>query len=110
MLNPSGITPIEYKVLVRPDKVEEKTKGGIIIPDIERDREQHAATHGTLIAVSPMAFRFDDWPSDVPKPQPGDRVIFPRYVGHAVKGDDNEDYWLLNDKDLIAKLESKNGR
>jgi co-chaperonin GroES (HSP10) len=93
-----------------PDKVEEKTKGGIIIPPTERDREQHAATQGTLIAVSPMAFTFSDWPAEAPKPKPGDRVAFPRYVGHVIKGKDNEDYWLLNDKDICATLESKNGR
>jgi len=99
--------PTEYKVLIKPDKVEEKTKGGIFLPEVERDREQHAATTGILIAVSPMAFRFDDWPPDGYKPRPGDRVAFPRYVGHAIKGKDDEDYWLVNDKDVSAILWSK---
>lgn len=110
MQNLSGIQPTEFKVLVKPDRVEEKTKGGIIIPDIERDREQFAATKGTLVAVSPMAFKFQDWPPIAAKPRPGDRVVFPRYVGFAMKGDDGEDYWLLNDRDIVATLESKNGR
>lgn len=108
MKNESGIQPTEFKVLVLPDKVQEKTKGGIIIPISEVDKEQHAATQGALIAVSPMAFTYADWPLGTRKPEPGDRVVFPRYVGHAIKGKDDEDYWLLNDKDVIALLESKN--
>ena len=83
-MNQSGITPSEFKVLVKPDKVEEKTKGGIIIPETERDTQQHAATQGVLIAASPLAFTFADWPKDAKTPQVGDSVIFPRYVGFMV--------------------------
>ena len=105
--NQSGIEPTEYKVLVKPDKVEEKTKGGIIIPETERDRVQLAATTGILVAASPMAFKFDEWPPDARKPQPGDRVAFPRYTSHIIKGKDEQDYWLVNDKDVSAILWSK---
>src|SRR6185295_7461098 len=108
-MNSSGITPHEFKVLVRPDKVEEKTKGGIIIPETERDREQHAATQGTLIAMSPLAWTFAEWPKGAKTPEIGDHVIFPRYVGFMVKGDDDEDYWLLNDKDILAVRNGVNG-
>ena len=106
MQNPSGINPTEYKVLVLPDKVEEKTAGGIYKPQTTRDRDQHAATTGTLIAISPMAFKFDDWPASHEPPKPGDRVVYQKYIGSEIEGKDKETYRLINDKDIQAVLES----
>ena len=108
MINQSGINPTEYKVLVLPDKVEEKTAGGIYKPQVARDRDQHAATTGTLIAISPMAFKFDDWPpqSKDRLPKEGDRVVYQKYIGSEIEGKDKETYRLINDKDIQAILES----
>ena len=111
MNNTSGIEPQEYKVLIKPDdavaeilkKYTALAKAGFKVDDTSRDREQHAATEGVLIATSPLAWSFADYPSNGGKfPEIGDHVIFPRYVGFMVKGNDGEDYWLLNDKDIIA--------
>jgi chaperonin GroES len=106
MTNPSGILPTEYKALVKPIKVDEKTKGGIILPDEHKDREQFAQMQGILIAVSPLAFTYadrSDW-GDAERPKPGDRVMFAKFAGAAVKGKDGEDYRIINDKDISAVL------
>jgi chaperonin GroES len=106
MKNQSGIFPTEYKVLVQPIKVDEKTKGGIILPDEHKDREQFAQMQGMLVAVSPLAFTYagkEDW-GDAEKPKPGDRVMFAKYAGAACKGKDGADYRIINDKDLSAVL------
>lgn len=106
MENKSGIYPTEYKVLVSPIKVDEKTKGGIILPDEHKDREQFAQMEGVLVAVSPLAFTYADvaeWQGQ-PKPKPGDRVLFAKFAGASVKGRDGENYRLCNDKDLTATL------
>lgn len=100
--NTSGIHPTEYKVLIKPDKIEEKTKGGIIIPDDAKDKEQAAATAGEIIEVSPLAFSYDEWPDEKAKPHVGQRVAFSRYAGISAKGIDGEDYRLINDKDVAA--------
>ena len=107
-MNQSGILPTEYKVLVRPDKVAEKTAGGIYKPEVARDRDQHAATIGTLVAISPMAFKFDDWPPQSKDlvPKVGDRVVYQKYIGSEIEGKDKETYRLINDKDIQAILES----
>lgn len=97
---------MEYKILVEPIKVDEKTKGGIILPDEHKDREQFAQMMGTLIAVSPLAFTYadkDDW-GDAEKPKPGDKVMFAKFAGAAVKGMNGKDYRIINDKDLTAVL------
>lgn len=106
MKNESRISPTEYKVLIQPEKVEEKTKGGIILPDEHKDREQFAQMLGTLIAVSPLAFTYadaKDW-GDSPKPKPGDKVMFAKYAGAAIKGLDGKDYRIVNDKDITAVI------
>lgn len=103
-LNLTGIIPTEYKVLVKPDRVEEKTAGGIIIPEDARDKQQASATKGEIIDVSPLAFKYDDWPDGERIPAPGDRVAFARYSGVALDGVDGESYRLINDKDCIAIL------
>lgn len=102
-LNTTGILPTEYKVLVKPDKMEEKTAGGIIIPDEALERKQAAATKGRIIDVSPLAFKYDDWPDDERVPEAGDRIAFARYAGVAIESN-GEDYRLINDKDCIAIL------
>ena len=47
----SGITPIEYNVVVKPEKVEEQTKGGLYIPDSSHDTDQHGHQRGIIDAV-----------------------------------------------------------
>jgi chaperonin GroES len=106
MKNESQIKPTEYKVLIAPIVVDEKTKGGIILPDEHKDREQFAQMQGTLIAVSPLAFTYADdeaW-GDAEKPKPGDKVMFAKFAGAAVKGMDGKDYRLVNDKDIAAVI------
>ena len=102
----SGIRPIEYNVVVKPEKVEEKTKGGIYIPDETKDRDQFGQHRGVLVGVSPMAFDFEDWPEGEPKPEVGQEVIFVKYAGTLVKGRDGEDYRVMKDKDVIAVMEA----
>lgn len=104
MSNPSGIYPIEYKVLIKPKKVEEKTKGGIIIPDESKDREQFAQMEGELVAASPLAFTYDDW-KDASPPKVGNRVLFAKFSGAKVTGKDGVEYRLTNDKDVAAVLD-----
>ena len=50
-INGSGVTPRGDRVLVMPDVIEEKTAGGIIIPQADRDKHQAAQMAGVLVAV-----------------------------------------------------------
>lgn len=102
-INFSGIRPVEFKVVVRPDKVEERSKGGVIIPDIARDMKQAAAVEGEIIAVSPLAFTYEKWPDEL-KPKVGDRVFYAKYAGMKVTGRDGVEYLILSDKDIAAVL------
>lgn len=102
--NAAGIDPLEYKVLVRPVEVDQKTRGGIILPDETKERDQHAAMEGEVIAISPLAFKYED---DAPRPHVGATVIFARYSGINVTGKDGVAYRLMNDKDVVAVREAR---
>lgn len=108
MTNPSGINPTEYKVLIEPKPVDEKV-GSILLPDIQKDREQFAQTKGRIVAVSPLAFSYvedDVWKQyAAEKPRPGDMVIYGKYAGVNIRGADGKEYTLVNDKDIAATTE-----
>lgn len=100
--NKSGILPTGGHLLVLPDKVEEKTKGGIYLPKTAQDKEQQAATSGTLIAVGNGAWK--DLDDGTPWAAVGDKVSYSRYAGVTMVGQDEESYVLINDNDVLARL------
>lgn len=109
MSNTSGIIPTEFKLLILPDKVAERTQGGVWRPQEVREHEQAAATTGTIVAKAPLAFTYADWPEGVTPPKEGERVAFARYAGMTIKGKDGHEYRIVNDKDLVAILDWQDG-
>ena len=97
------IKPTEFKVLIKPDKVEGQTSGGLYLPDSARDKQQFSVDRGEIMDFGEGFFR--DLPGPIPKV--GDRVIFNRYAGSLITIEDNgrTDYRLCNDKDICAILE-----
>jgi co-chaperonin GroES (HSP10) len=104
MMNGSGIMPMGFNVLVKPEDVEKTTKGGIILPDVKLEKDEFGRMEGILVATSPMAFSYAEWPKDFPKPQPGDRVLFSRYAGNEVMGKDGGKYWLMKDESIVGVM------
>jgi len=104
-MNPTGIKPIEYKVLIKVDEVANQSAGGIYIPEHALEREQMAHDRGTLADASEMAF--SDWKGR--RPNIGDKVIFNKYAGSVIQyreeGKQMARYRLCNDKDICAILE-----
>ena len=92
--------PLGDRVLVKRVEEEEKTKGGIIIPDTAKEKPQE----GEVIAVGPGA-RDESGkvqPLDV---KAGDRVLFGKWSGTEVKID-GVDYLIMKESDLLGVLES----
>ena len=91
--------PLHDRVLVRRVEAEEKTAGGIIIPDTAKEKPQE----GEVIAVGPGA-RAEDGsitPLDV---KVGDRVLFSKYGRTDVKID-GEDLTILRESDILGIVE-----
>ena len=105
-----GIRPLEYKALVLLPQLEEVSAGGIRMIETVRDKEELAQTAGMLVAVSPMAFKFSDWPRDEdgdylhPEliPKQGDIVRIKQYAGGEWKGRDGRNYRIIDDKDVYG--------
>jgi chaperonin GroES len=104
MLYPEG-----YKVLVKPDTVEEISKGGIIIPDVAKNSQQIAATRGVIVALGPLAdvkFSEDLDGVTVREAKSGDRVIFARYSGSSIRfGPNREEHRVIIDKDIVCFID-----
>ena len=89
--------PLHDRVVVRRLESEEKTKGGIIIPDTAKEKPQE----GEVIAVGPGRFNEDGderIPMDV---SVGDKVIYSKYGGTEVKFGADE-YLVLSARDVLA--------
>lgn len=104
MTNESGLRPMEFNVVVEMDPVEEKTAGGIILPISKTDRDELATEEGRLVALSPHAFTYADWPESETPPSAGDRVLIARYAG-AIHKRGGKTFRILKDKDIVAVIE-----
>lgn len=105
MSNESGISPVEYNIVVRMDPVEEKTTGGIILPGSKTDRDKLAADEGVIVAASPLAFSYAEWPADARIPQVGDRILMAQFDGRIWERG-GITYRLIKDKSVIAVVEA----
>ena len=106
-MNGSGFQPVEYKVLIAPEEIEETDPeqkrakaAGLENAGEAKERERMAQIRGRLVAVGGNAF--EDWKGQIP--QPGDAIYFAKYAGYVIKGEDGLDYRLANDKDISAIL------
>ncbi|MCA1974621.1 MAG: co-chaperone GroES [Caenispirillum sp.] len=91
--------PLHDRVLVRRIEADEKTKGGIIIPDTAKEKPQQ----GEVVAVGPGARAEDGTlqPLDV---KVGDRVLFGKWSGTEVKID-GEDLLIMKESDILGVIE-----
>jgi chaperonin GroES len=93
--------PLHDRVVVRRLAQEEKTAGGIIIPDTAKEKPQE----GEVVAVGPGAR--DDQGKLVPlEVKAGDRVLFGKWSGTEVKID-GEELMIMKESDVMGVIEGK---
>jgi chaperonin GroES len=86
-----NVTPLHDRVIVKPAKAEEKTAGGIIIPDTAKEKPQR----GTVIAAGPGK---KDEPVTV---KIGDTVLYGKYSGTEIQLE-GEDLLIMRESDILA--------
>ena len=91
--------PLGDRVLVKRVEEEEKTKGGIIIPDTAKEKPQE----GEVVAVGPGA-RDEDGDYIKPELNVGDRILFGKWSGTEVKVD-GEDLLIMKESDILGVVE-----
>ncbi|MDP2857224.1 MAG: co-chaperone GroES [Bacillota bacterium] len=90
------IKPLADRVVVKATVQEEKTKGGIVLPDTAKDKPQE----GEVMAVGPGKV-LDNGTNLKPEVKVGDRIIFSKYSGTEIKVE-GEEYLILRESDILA--------
>ena len=93
------IRPLADKVLVQRLEAENKTAGGIVLPDTAKEKPQR----GKIISVGTGKV-LDDGTVRKPQVKKGDMVLFTSYAGTEVKIDDKE-YMIMDESDIMAIIE-----
>lgn len=95
-LSVSTVKPLGDRVFVKVSEAEEKTAGGIILPDNAKEKPQV----GEIVQVGPGK-RSEDGSRQEPEVKIGDKVLYSKYAGTDIKLG-NDDYVLLSEKDILA--------
>jgi len=93
-----NVKPLEDRIIVRPLEAEQKTAGGIIIPDAAKEKPQK----GEIVAVGPGKVT-DKGVKIEPALVKGDTVLYGKYSGTEVKID-GVDYLIMRESDVLAKI------
>lgn len=96
--------PCGWRVLVAMVPVEQRSAGGILLPDSHLDQKQAIATTGYVIFLGPQAYRREDTGLE-PWVRPGDRVLVAKYAGqrHDIKVEGQSfELRILNDDEIQA--------
>ena len=93
--------PLQDRVLIRRIKAEERTSGGILIPDTAQEKP----AEGEVVAVGPGA-RAEDGTIQALDVKAGDRVLFAKWSGTEIKLD-NEELMIMKESDLLGVIEKK---
>jgi co-chaperonin GroES (HSP10) len=100
-----GLKVVGFRVLVKPDPVEEKTAGGIVVVQDEK-LAKAANIKGTLVGVGDQAWKaFSKNYDGEPWAKVGDRVYFSRHAGKIVKDNNGEEFLIMNDEDITCVIE-----
>ena len=91
MANKLNVTPLHDRVIVKPAAAEEKTAGGIIIPDTAKEKPQR----GVVIAAGPGT---TDEPVTVNE---GNTVLYSQYAGTELSIE-GEDFLIMREIDILA--------
>ena len=90
--------PLHDRVVIEPMEQEEKTAGGIIVPDTAKEKPMQ----GKVLAVGPGA-RGEDGTLQPPDVKKGDTILYGKYSGTEVKIDD-EEFLIMRESDIMGIL------
>jgi chaperonin GroES len=91
-----NLKPLADRVIVKPSEAEEKTKGGIILPDTAKEKP----IEGTLVAIGPGKVA-EDGKIVKPEVKVGDKVLYGKYSGTEVTVE-GETYLIMRESDIFA--------
>lgn len=93
------LRPLDERVVIMQSQAEEKTSGGIILPDTAKEKPQM----GKIVAVGPGKL-LDDGKRAKMALKKNDTVIYPKYIGNDVEIDGDK-YVILKESDVLGIVE-----
>ena len=97
--------PTGWRILVLPFRMDEKTKGGILMGAETLDRQQVASQCGNVLAMGTHCYKDKERYPDGPWCKKGDWVIFARYAGSRIQIEGGE-IRLLNEDEILATVKN----
>ncbi len=93
------LVPLDDRVIIKQSEAEEKSTGGIILPDTAKEKPQK----GRVVAVGPGKMN-DDGKRNEMSVKKGDEVIYAKYLGNDVEIDGVK-YVILHENDILGVIE-----
>jgi chaperonin GroES len=93
------LRPLDERVVIKQSDAEEKTSGGIILPDTAKEKPQM----GKIVAVGPGKL-LDDGKRAKMNLKKNDTVLYPKYIGNDVEIDGDK-YVILKESDILGIVE-----
>ena len=97
--------PTGWRLIVLPFKMDEKTKGGIIMNETTLEKQQVASQCGNVLAMGPQCYTDKERYPEGPWCKVGDWVIFARYAGSRIQIEGGE-IRLLNEDEILATVKN----
>jgi chaperonin GroES len=89
--------PLGDRIIIKPLEPENKTKGGIVLPDTVKEKPQE----GKVVAVGKGKV-LDNGTVQKPEVKEGDTVLYGKYTGTEVTTKDGEEYLIVREEDILA--------
>ena len=97
--------PTGWRIIVLPFRMDEKTKGGILMGQDTLDKQQVASQCGNVLAMGPQCYKDRERYPNGPWCKKGDWVIFARYAGSRIQIEGGE-IRLLNEDEILATVKN----
>ena len=92
-----NIKPLSDRIIVKALEAEEKTKGGIVLPDTAKEKPQE----GKVVAVGKGKVS-DNGQVQAPEVKVGDRVLYGKYSGTEITTKEGEELLIMREEDILA--------
>ena len=96
--------PTGWRIVVLPFKMDEKTKGGVVLAESTIERQQVASQCGLVLAMGPQCYKDTERYPTGPWCKVNDWVVFARYAGSRIQIEGGE-IRLLNDDEILATVQ-----
>ncbi|PIQ88456.1 MAG: co-chaperone GroES [Candidatus Omnitrophica bacterium CG11_big_fil_rev_8_21_14_0_20_42_13] len=92
-----SIQPLGDRVVIKPLEAEEKTKGGIVLPDTAKEKPQE----GKVVATGKGKV-LDNGTVQAPEVKKGDKVLYGKYSGTEITTKEGEELLIMREEDILA--------